>query len=64
MHRPSKPVVLKREPLGSLREEFLIPGRKFSPERNRGGKYVGKKAKSFYYYWLIQHVKYCTVRLI
>jgi len=31
-------VVLKREPLGSLREEFLIFGRKFAPGRNWGGK--------------------------
>jgi len=36
-------VVLKREPLGSIREEFLIPGRKFSPGWNWGGKVVEKK---------------------
>jgi len=35
-------VVLKREPLGSLREEFLIPGRKFVPGRSWGGKAVEK----------------------
>jgi len=38
-------VVLKREPLGSLREEFLIPGRNFAPGRNWGRKAVGKKLK-------------------
>jgi len=32
----SRQVVLKREPLGSLREEFVIPGRKFVPGRNWG----------------------------
>jgi len=37
-----RPVVLKLEPLGSLREEFLIPGRKFAPGRNWGGKVVEK----------------------
>jgi len=36
-------VVLKREPLGSLREEFLIPKRKFVPGRNWGGKAVHEK---------------------
>jgi len=36
-------VVLKRELLGSLREEFLIPGRKFIPGRNWGGKDVDEK---------------------
>jgi len=39
----SRTVVLKREPLGSLREEFLIPGRKFVPGRNCGGKAVDEK---------------------
>jgi len=29
-------------PLGSLREEFLIPGRKFFPGRNWEGKAAGK----------------------
>jgi len=37
-------VVLKREPLGSLSEEFLIPWRIFVPERNWGGKAVDEKA--------------------
>jgi len=32
----SNPVVLKQVPLGSLREEFLIPGRNFFPGRNWG----------------------------
>jgi len=36
-------VILKREPLGSLGEEFLIPGRKFVPGRNWGGKAVDEK---------------------
>ena len=31
-------MALKRQPLGSLREEFLIPGRKFVPSRNWRGK--------------------------
>ena len=31
-------MVLKWKPLGSLREEFWIPGRKFVPGRNWGGK--------------------------
>jgi len=38
-------VVLKREPLGSFREEFLMPGRKFVPGRNWGGKVVDEKPK-------------------
>jgi len=37
------PVVLKRESLGSLREKFLNPGRKFVPEWNWGGKAVDEK---------------------
>ena len=45
----SMAVVLKREQLGSLREEFLIPGRKFVPGRNWGGKAVDEKTLSFYY---------------
>jgi len=36
-------VVLKREPLGSLKEEFLIPRRKFVPGKNWGGKAVDEK---------------------
>jgi len=36
-------VVLKREQLGSTREEFLIPGRKVFPGRNWGGKAVDEK---------------------
>jgi len=43
-------------PLGSLREEISIPGRKFVPGRNWGGKAVGEKALSFYYLF-IQHIK-------
>jgi len=39
----SSPVVLKREPLDSLKAEFLIPGRKFVPGRNCGGKVVDEK---------------------
>jgi len=45
----SRTVGLKREPLGSLREEFLIPGRKFVPGRNWRGKVVSEKNLSFYY---------------
>jgi len=40
-------MVLKREPLGSLREEFQIPGRKFVPGRNWGGKAVEKKLSTY-----------------
>jgi len=36
-------VVLKGEPIGSLREEFSIPERKSVPGRNWGGKAVGEK---------------------
>jgi len=37
-------VVLKQVPLGSLREEFLIPVRKFGPGRNYEGKAVDEKS--------------------
>jgi len=38
--KPScRAVVLNREPLDSLREEFLFVGRKFVPGRNWGGKF-------------------------
>jgi len=33
-------VVPKRETLGSIGEEFLIPGKKFAPRRNWGEKAV------------------------
>ena len=46
-------VVLKRESLGSLREEFLIPGRKFVPGRSWGGKAVDEKTCLCYYISLI-----------
>jgi len=36
-------VVLKGKPLGSPREEFLIPGRKVVPGRKWGGKVVVRK---------------------
>jgi len=52
----SRPVVLKRAPLGSLKEEFLISGGKFVPRRNWGGKAVNEKTLSFYYLF-IQHIK-------
>jgi len=45
----SSAVVLKWEPLGSLKEEFQTPGRKFVPGRNWGGKAVGEKTLSFYH---------------
>jgi len=41
-------VVLKWESLGSLREEFLTPGRKFVPRGSWGGKAVDEKTLSFY----------------
>jgi len=40
-------VVLKRVPPDSLREEFLIPGRKIVPGRNWGGKAVDEKTLEF-----------------
>jgi len=40
-------VVLKRVPLGSLREDFLIPGMNFVRDRNWGGKAVAEKAYAF-----------------
>jgi len=49
-------VVLKREPLGSLREEFLIPGRKFVPGRNWGGKAVNEKTKNIIFIYST-HIK-------
>jgi len=52
----SRSVILKREPLGSLKEEFCIPGRKFVLGMNRGRKAVDEKNVSFYYYF-IQHIK-------
>jgi len=45
-------VVLKRVPLGSLREGFLVPGRKFVPWRNWGGKAVNEKTRNFYYLFI------------
>jgi len=44
-----RPVILKRGPLGSLWEEFFIPGMKFVPGRNWEGKAVNEKNLSFYY---------------
>jgi len=49
-------VILERVPLGSLREEFLIQGRKFDLGRNCTGKAVDEKALSFYDIF-IQHIK-------
>jgi len=39
-------------PLGSTREEFLIPGRKFFPERNWGEKSVDEKTLSLYFLFI------------
>jgi len=36
-------VVLKWDSLGSLREEFLVPEKKFLPEKNWEGKAVDEK---------------------
>jgi len=55
--KPSKPVVLKRVPLGSLRVEFLISGRKFVPGRDWGKKSCGWKKLSFCYLF-IQHIEF------
>jgi len=41
-------VVLKGGPLGSLREELLIPGRKFVPGMKWGRKVVDEKTLIFY----------------
>ena len=43
-------------PIGSLREDFFIPGRKFVARRKRGGKGVDQKNFRLYYL-LIQHIK-------
>jgi len=40
-------VVLKRVPLGSQREKFFIPGRKFVSGRNWGGKGEDENALNF-----------------
>jgi len=45
-------VFLERVPLRSLREEFLIPERKFVPGRNWGGINVNENTLSFYYLFL------------
>ena len=45
-------VVLKREPLGSLREEFLIPGRKYVLGSNWGGKGMDEKGLNFYHLFI------------
>jgi len=50
-------------PLGSLREEFLIPESKFVPGRNWGGKTVDEKTSSFYYFFIQHKNKNCTARL-
>jgi len=57
-------VVLKQESLGSLREVFLIPGRKFAPGRNWGGKAVGKEPKFLFLLVYSTYKKNCTVRLV
>jgi len=44
---PLSPVVLRRVPLGSLRKECLIPGRKFVPRRNWGGESADEKPEVF-----------------
>jgi len=56
-------VVLNREPLGSVREEFLIPGRKFAPGSNRGGKVVEKNLNYLFLLVYSTHKK-CTARLV
>jgi len=40
---------------GSLREEFFIPGRKFIPGRNCGGKAVDAKTLNFAYLFTQNH---------
>jgi len=52
-------VVLKREPLGSLKEEFFIPGMEFVPGKNWGGKKLGftlEKNLVLLLHWFIQHI--------
>jgi len=56
-------VVLKREPLGSLREEFIFPGRKFVPGMNRGGNAVDEIALFLLLVYSTQ-IYNCTARLI
>jgi len=56
-------VVLKKwVPLGSLREEFLILGRKFVSERNWGRQAVDETALSFYYLFI--HHKILFVNML
>jgi len=45
------------------KNDSLMPGRKFVPGRNWGGKAVDEKTLSFYYLF-IQHIKNCTTRLV
>ena len=62
MVQESRPVVFKREPLGSLREECLIPRRKFVPGGNWGGKAVNEKIKILLLVYSA-HKNNCTARL-
>jgi len=48
--RGSRAVLLKRVPLGSRKEEFLIRGRIFVPGTYWGGKAVYEKTLSSYVY--------------
>jgi len=57
------PVILKKLPLGSLREDVLIPGSRFVPGRSLGGKSVDGKTLHFYDLFN-QRMKNCTTRLI
>ena len=54
--RQARAVVLEQVPLGLVKEEFLIPGRKFLPGRDWGGKPVDEKNYDFYYLFM-QHIK-------
>jgi len=44
-------------PLGSLREEFLIPGRRFVAGRNWGGEAVDEKNLTFSLVVYLTHIK-------
>jgi len=50
-------VVLQRVPLTSLKEEFLIPERKFIPGRNWRGQTVGEKKLPFLLFFYLTHNK-------
>jgi len=57
----SEAVVRKRVPLGLPMHKFLIPGRKFSPGKNRGDAWNEKKLKFLIFFYSTQKKR--TARL-